>query len=196
MISHRFRFPGFSLHYACLVTPPERLSAIRLVVNCARIDTGGSTIAVQRNKKRSVALKLTVVARQLRVTFDQSAERSGLTRAQWHMIAVVSRNPGATQRTIAEGLEVREITAGRLIDRLCEEGYLRREAHPGDRRAYQVYLTPAAQPVLDKLDELAKLHEAIIFAGFETGDLEKLDALLEIISGNLAEFRSQREMKK
>jgi MarR family transcriptional regulator, transcriptional regulator for hemolysin len=141
-------------------------------------------------------LKLTVVARQLRVTFDQSAERSGLTRAQWHMIAVVARNPGATQRTIAEGLEVREITAGRLIDRLCEEGYLRRESRPGDRRAYQVYLTPAAQPVLDKLDELAKIHEAFIFAGFEAGDLDKLDALLEIISGNLANFRSQRESKK
>jgi MarR family transcriptional regulator for hemolysin len=153
------------------------------------------TIAVHRNKKRSVALKLTVVARQLRVTFDQSAERSGLTRAQWQMIAVVSRNPGTTQRIIAEALEVREITAGRLIDRLCEEGYLRREAHPSDRRAYQVYLTPAAQPLLDKLDELAKVHEAVIFAGFENGDLEKLDALLEIIGGNLAEFRTQREAK-
>jgi MarR family transcriptional regulator for hemolysin len=141
-------------------------------------------------------LKLTVVARQLRVTFDQSAERSGITRAQWHMIAVVSRNPGATQRTIAEALEVREITAGRLVDRLCEEGYLRREARPGDRRAYQVYLTPAAQPVLDKLDELAKIHEGIIFAGFEPGDLEKLDGLLDVISGNLADFRSQRDSKK
>jgi MarR family transcriptional regulator for hemolysin len=151
---------------------------------------------VQRNKKRSIALKLTVVARQLRVTFDQSAERSGLTRAQWHMIAVVSRNPGATQRTIAEALEVREITAGRLIDRLCEEGYLKRDPHPSDRRAYCVFLTPAAQPVLDKLDELAKVHEAVIFAGFESGDLEKLDSLLDAIAGNLAEFRVQREGRK
>src|SRR3982074_3285403 len=139
----------------------------------------GSIITALRNRKRSVALKLTVVARQLRVTFDQSAEQSGLTRAQWHLIAVVARSPGATQRTIAEALEVREITAGRLVDRLCEDGYLRRDEHPTDRRAYSVYLPPAAQPVLDKLDELAKVHEGAIFAGFEGEDLKRLEALLD-----------------
>ena len=133
-----------------------------------------------------------MVARQLRITFDQSAEQSGLTRAQWHLIAAVARHPGATQRLIAEALEVREITAGRLVDRLCDEGYLKRQENPNDRRAYCLYLTPAAQPVLDKLDELGKIHEAAIFAGFEAEDLEKLDELLDGISRNLALFRDQR----
>lgn len=133
-----------------------------------------------------------MVARQLRITFDQSAERSGLTRAQWHLIAAVARHPGATQRLIAEALEVREITAGRLVDRLCEEGYLKRQENPNDRRAYCLYLAPAAQPVLDKLDELGKIHEAAIFAGFEAEDLEKLDELLDGVSRNLALFRDQR----
>jgi MarR family transcriptional regulator, transcriptional regulator for hemolysin len=141
-------------------------------------------------------LKLTVIARQLRVTFDQSVEQSGLTRAKWTLIAAVARNPGATQRTIAEALEVREITAGRLVDRLCDEGYLRRDENPTDRRAYCLYLTPAAQPVLDKLDELAKIHEAAIFAGFEAEDLERLDALLDAIARNLSDFRSQRTAGK
>jgi MarR family transcriptional regulator, transcriptional regulator for hemolysin len=139
---------------------------------------------------------LTVVARQLRVSFDQSVERSGLTRAKWTLIAAVARNPGATQRMIAEALEVREITAGRLVDRLCDEGYLRRDENPSDRRAYCVYLTPAAQPLLDKLDELAKIHETAIFAGFAAEDLERLDALLDDIAGNLSEFRSQRSAAK
>jgi len=137
-----------------------------------------------------------VIARQLRVTFDQSVERSGLTRAKWTLIAAVARNPGATQRLIAEALEVREITAGRLVDRLCEEGYLRREENPNDRRAYCVYLTPTAQPVLDTLDELAKFHEAAIFAGFSAEDLDKLDTLLDTIAGNLSDFRSQRAAAK
>jgi MarR family transcriptional regulator for hemolysin len=112
-----------------------------------------------------------------------------MTRAQWTLIAVVARYPGATQRTIAEALEVREITAGRLVDRLCEEGYLRRDANPSDRRAYCVYLTPAAQPLLARLDELAKIHEARIFAGFESEALEKLDALLDRIAQNLSDLR-------
>lgn len=137
-----------------------------------------------------------MVARQLRVTFDQSAEQSGLTRAQWHLIAAVARHPGATQRTIAEALEVREITAGRLVDRLCDDGYLMRQENPTDRRAYCVYLTPAAQPLLNKLDELGRCHEKAIFAGFLPEDLEKLDALLEAVGRNLSEFRSQRAAAK
>jgi DNA-binding MarR family transcriptional regulator len=118
-----------------------------------------------------------------------------MTRAQWHLIAVVARNPGVTQRTIAEALEVREITAGRLVDRLCEDGYLRRDENPSDRRAYSVYLTPAAQPLLDRLDELAKVHEEWIYAGFEADDLEKMNVLLDRISRNLADFRNQRAME-
>jgi MarR family transcriptional regulator for hemolysin len=135
---------------------------------------------------------LTVVARQLRVAFDQAVEQSGLTRAKWTLIAAVARHPGATQRLIAEALEVREITAGRLVDRLCDEGYLRRDENPSDRRAYCLYLTPAAQPVLDTLDELAKVHEAAIFAGFDAEDVESLDALLDTIARNLSGFRTQR----
>jgi MarR family transcriptional regulator for hemolysin len=153
---------------------------------------GRSIIASARNRRRTIALKLTVVARQLRLTFDKNAERSGLTRAKWTLIAAVSRNPGVTQRTIAEALEVREITAGRLIDRLCDEGILKRRENPSDRRAYSVYLTPAAQPLLDKLDELAKSREAEIFAGFDAGDLEKLDDLLDAIARNLSASRRPR----
>jgi len=139
-----------------------------------------------------------VIARQLRQNFDQSVERSGLTRAKWTLIAAVAHNPGATQRVIAQALEVKEITAGRLIDRLCAEGYLKRREHPNDRRAYCVYLAPAAQPVLDKLDELAKIHEAAIFAGFNEDDLKRLNALLDAIARNLsaARIRYDSEHKK
>ena len=137
-----------------------------------------------------------MVARQLRISFDQRVERSGLTRASWQLIAAVARHPGATQRLIAEALEVREITAGRLIDRLCAEGILERRENPQDRRAYCVYLTPGAKPMLDKIDELAKVHESEIFAGFEARDLDRLDELLEGVARNLSIARSREEGKK
>jgi MarR family transcriptional regulator, transcriptional regulator for hemolysin len=149
-----------------------------------------------KNRRRSLALKLSVIARQLRMSFDQSVERSGLTRAKWTLIAAVAGNPGATQRVIAQALEVSEITVGRLIDRLCDEGYLKRRENPSDRRAYRVHLAAAAQPVLDKLDEVAKTHEAAMFAGFDSEDLERLDASLEAIARNLSAVRSVRAAGK
>jgi MarR family transcriptional regulator, transcriptional regulator for hemolysin len=155
-----------------------------------------TAIAIAKNRKRAVGLKLTVVARRLRQGFDQSVERSGLTRAKWTLIAAVAQTPGATQRILAEALQVREITVGRLIDRLCAEGYLKRRAHPNDGRAYCVHLAAAAQPVLDTLNELARAHETVVFAGFSDDDLDRLQSLLDGLERNLSDARISYDTKK
>jgi DNA-binding MarR family transcriptional regulator len=143
------------------------------------------------NRKRAVALKLTVVARQLWQKFDRSVEQIGVSRAKWRVIAVVARKPGATQRLIAEVLEISEVTAGRLIDRLCADAYLERRENPADRRANCVYLTPSAQPVLDQLGELAAIEEDEVFAGFDENDLSRLESLLEAMARNIAGARGE-----
>jgi MarR family transcriptional regulator for hemolysin len=148
------------------------------------------------SRKRAIALKVTVIARQLRQRFDHVVEGDGLTRGKWSVIVAVARSPGATQRTIAAMLEITEVTAGQLIDRLCADGYIERREHPKDRRAYCVYLTPKAQPLLGRLNEVAKIHEEQTFAGIDDADLERLDALLEIVARNLAASRSRDEEKK
>jgi MarR family transcriptional regulator for hemolysin len=147
---------------------------------------GRQVITKTSNRKRSIAVKLWGVARQLRQSFHEAVERSGVTRAQWTLIAAVASRPGATQRVLAELLQVREITVGRLITRLCAEGYLTRRSHPKDGRAYCVYITPAARPLLDTLDELAKVHEAALFAGFNEDELARLSELLDSMEHNLS----------
>lgn len=148
------------------------------------------------NRKRSIGVKLAVIARQMGQRFDERADEIGVTRAQWALIATVSRHPGVTQRVIATKLEVTDVTAGRLIDRLCADGYLERRPHPQDRRAYCVYLTPEAQPVLARLHALAEDYERDIFATLEEDDLDKLDELLETISQNLLKVRETRAPKR
>jgi MarR family transcriptional regulator, transcriptional regulator for hemolysin len=146
-------------------------------------------------RKRAIGLKLTVIARQLGKRFDQAVERDGLTRAKWSAVVAIARNPGATQRSIAAMLEITEVTAGQLIDRLCADGYLERREHPTDRRAYCLHLTPAAQPLLERLGEIAKSHEEDAFAGFSEEDLERLDTLLGMIAANIAACRTRSEDK-
>jgi MarR family transcriptional regulator for hemolysin len=93
-------------------------------------------------------------------------------------------------------LEITEVTAGQLIDRLCVDGYLERREHPKDRRAYSVHLTQAAEPLLVRLDEIAKMLEEGIFAGLGEQDLRQLDALLEVIARNLAACRERGDERK
>ena len=146
--------------------------------------------------KRSISLKLIVLARHLRIGFDHEVARIGVTRAQWTLIAAVSRNPGATQRTIATALEVTEVTAGRLIDRLCDDGYLERRENPTDRRGYRVYLTPAAQPVLGQLGAIAQIQEAELFQGFDDQDLARMETLLDMVYQNLSDCRKRHDEEK
>jgi MarR family transcriptional regulator for hemolysin len=147
------------------------------------------TLTAQEERKRTIGLKLSAIHRKFLQQFNQSAEQSGMSRAKWTLIAVVARIPGATQRQIADTLDVTEVTAGRLIDRLCEDGYLERHENPEDRRSYSIYLTDAAHPVLETLGEIAAVHTDKAFAGLDEADLIRLDALLDVVSNNLGAMR-------
>lgn len=153
----------------------------------------GQVAARSVERKKALTLKLAVTTRQLWMKFSQRAERVGVTRAKWTLIAVVARNPGATQRNIATSLQVTEATAGRLIDSLCKDGYLERREHPSDRRSYRIYLTPTAQPVMDQLGEIAKIHANEAFAGFSDRDLTTLDSLLDVLSRNIGVLAADQD---
>ena len=93
------------------------------------------------------------VARMMRVRFDQRARLSGMTRAQWVILARLDRQPGLSQNEMATILEVEPISVGRLIDRLEARGLVERRADPADRRVRRLHLLPAAKPFLDEITE-------------------------------------------
>lgn len=135
-------------------------------------------------------MRLIQISRHMTQEFDRRVDRAGLSRAKWRVIVVVSRKPGLTQRVIAESLDISEVTAGRLIDRLCADGYLERRENPNDRRAHYIYLLPAAGPVLDRLGELARVQEEEAFGNFSESDLAKLESLLDALGRNLVAARA------
>lgn len=145
--------------------------------------TGGSGAGIRRD----LSLKIIATARTLRKRFDQRVAALGVTRAQWTMIAAIARFPGMTQRTIAETLEITEASAGRLIDRLCQDGMLRRTPRDDDRRAYNVEVTDRAGPLLAQLGVIAEQLENESFHGLTETELEQLFALLGKIADNVSE---------
>lgn len=135
--------------------------------------------------RRSIGLRLTTIARMLRSKFDRKVAGLHATRSQWAMIAVVANNAGATQRTIAEALDMTEASAGRLVDRLCADGLLERRERSDDRRARAVYLTSAAEPLLSKLAEIAALGEMQMLKGFTDDEIAQLGGYLDRIYDNV-----------
>jgi DNA-binding MarR family transcriptional regulator len=94
---------------------------------------------------------LSDVARMIKTEADRRARAHGMTRAQWVMLGRLERQPGMTQKELAELLEVEPITVARLADRLEARGLIERRPDPQDRRCWRLHLLPAANPVLDEL---------------------------------------------
>ena len=125
---------------------------------------------------RSFGFLMHDVSRLLRASFDRHARTIGLTRAQWRVLAHLSRNEGIKQAGLADILEIKPITLARIVDRLSSDGWVERRADPKDKRAKRLFLTAKARPMLAELRLVAL--EVRKEALFGLGEKEQ-DGLIE-----------------
>src|SRR5262249_21085608 len=123
--------------------------------------------------------------RLLRVYADKQASRFGITRAQWAVLAKVERSEGMKQSELAELMEMQPITLTRLIDKLCDNGWIERRGDETDRRVNRLYLKKAARPLLGKLAGLRSELTATALEGISPQDAHRMLAQLETIKDNV-----------
>lgn len=143
-----------------------------------------------RNPEKSIGFLINDVARLLRRNFNRRARELGLSQAQWQALAYLSRQEGVNQVTLAETLEIQPMTLARLIDRLQEAGLVVRRADPGDRRAFRLYLTDAAQPLLGRMWDFALETREEAMAGVAEAKKQALIDALCHMRQNLVEAES------
>ena len=91
------------------------------------------------------------VQRMVRAYADKQAARYGITRAQWAVLAKVERTEGLKQSELAEQMEMQPITLTRLIDKLCDNGWIERR---GDEKR------PPRQPPLSAQGRASPARQA------------------------------------
>ena len=129
--------------------------------------------------QRDLMFLLHDVARLIRVDADKRARAHGMTRAQWGILIWLERQPGLSQKELAEILEVEPITVARLIDRLEARGMVERRPDPRDRRIWRLHLCPPAHPVLGEIDRQRAQMRALVTDGLDEATLETMtEALL------------------
>jgi len=126
------------------------------------------------------------VARLLRTTFDRRVRELGLTRSQWWVLNHLFRNNGVTQSELAEILEVEKPTLGRLLDRLEQKGWVRREADANDRRAKRAFLTQEVEPAIKTMRAAAAEMRRDAVAGLSAEQQERFVDSLLTIKANLS----------
>ena len=125
------------------------------------------------------------VQRLMRAYADKEAARYGITRAQWAVLAKLERSEGMKQTELAEQLEMQPITLTRLIDKLCDNGWIERRGDETDRRVNRLYLKKAARPLLGKLAGLKSEITATALEGINPAEAERLVSQLESIKENV-----------
>ncbi|ATY30838.1 MarR family transcriptional regulator [Sphingomonas psychrotolerans] len=141
----------------------------------------------------SLGFLMSDVSRLMRRRFDERARKSGATGAQWRTLKILERHEGLNQGQIAELLEVEPITCCRMIDRLEEAELVERRRDPTDRRAWQIYLTDKARPVLAELHDIAgEMIEAALH-GLDAAQRDALIASLNIIRSNMTQTHASKE---
>lgn len=133
----------------------------------------------------SVGFLLNDVSRLMRAWFDERAQDFGLTRAQWRVLVHLAARQGINQRSLAEIVELDNVTLSRHIDRLERDGWLERRADPDDRRAWCLFLTDASEPMLEKMETLAVETQAEAMKGLSEAERAQLADMLIRIKANI-----------
>jgi DNA-binding MarR family transcriptional regulator len=125
------------------------------------------------------------LARHLRQDADRRAGMHGMTRAQWVILFWLERQPGLSQKELAEILEVEPISVARLIDRLEARDMVERRADPADRRLWRLHLRPDAAAVLAELHaERAAMRDRVT-AGLSLQEIRQVTEILYRMKANV-----------
>ncbi len=138
------------------------------------------------SQQDTLGFLLADVSRLMRKAFHQRLGDSALTLAQARTLIHISRNQGIRQVELAELLEIQPITLARLIDQLAASGVVERRNDPNDRRAYQLFLTSAAQPQIDTIERVAEEIRGEALRGLSESDARRVMAALSRIRDNLS----------
>ena len=139
----------------------------------------------------NISFVLHDVARLLRKRFEQRSRTFGLTRAQWQVLACLSLHEGIHQNKLADLIEIMPVTLARLLDKMQAHGFIERRPNPADRRAWLLYLTPKAYPLIEVMRSNGRKTRDEAFAGMSADAQQHLLQTLCLIKSNLLEACTQ-----
>lgn len=122
-------------------------------------------VANRYDSERSLGVIIAEISRLARKEFDRRVRHLGLTRAQWLFLYHLAQRPGSTQTELAERLQLEKITVSRHAARLLRAGKIERRNDRHDRRAYRLYVTKQAEPLVVRLGRMAADLRDQYFAG-------------------------------
>lgn len=135
-----------------------------------------------RHGKSKMGLTISEISRELRYVFDSRFKVHGVSNARWIVLwALQELGEPTSQKRLATLVGIESPTLVRILDRLEEDGFVKRVPSVEDRRVKLVELCEKADPLLDEMCGTCCNIEEELFADIPEEDLIYThDVLLKI----------------
>jgi DNA-binding MarR family transcriptional regulator len=109
---------------------------------------------------------------------EEALNSIGLTPALFAVLNVLGAREGTIQQELSADMAIDPSAMVKLINELESAGLAERRRRPGDRRAWEVSITPTGRRTLERAKRLVAQVEAEVLGGLTAGDRSQLMALL------------------
>jgi len=108
----------------------------------------------------------------------EALKTMGLTTATFGVLNVLGARDGAIQQQLSADMGIDPSAMVSLVDELEAGGLAQRRRRPGDRRAWEVAITPTGRATLRRAKRLAGQVEDEVLSGLTVTERDQLLALL------------------
>jgi DNA-binding MarR family transcriptional regulator len=100
---------------------------------------------------------------------------SGLTHAQFDIIATLGNTPGMSYKELGERTLITKGTLTGVIERLEQKGLVERERNSGDKRSFFIRLTTAGEALFRDVFPKVVAHGKQLFATYSDADFDAME---------------------
>ncbi|MDR5903487.1 transcriptional regulator SlyA [Halomonas icarae] len=142
----------------------------------------------------NIGFQLSRLPRLWRAVIDERLAPLGLTQTRWVTLYHLWRlGDGQPQCDLARAIGVEAPSLVRTLDQLSDQGLVERRPCEQDRRTKRVFLTPAATPLLERIDDVVREARNEMLAGLDREEIATLAQLLSRIEDNGLALQSRGE---
>lgn len=125
--------------------------------------------------------------------FNDQLAPEGITLRQCQVLGFLALAGPLAQNELAERMRIEPPTLVGILDRMERDGWIRRNACPGDRRRKLIQPLPAAKPVWERIVKVARRLRSQATRGMTADDKITLRRLLKQVQKNLKQGDEARE---
>src|SRR4051812_20219113 len=137
-----------------------------------------------RPKDEPIGLELPRTGRVISKAFNEALTAAGGSLAQWLVVMTLKQREHSMQRDLADAIGIEGATLTHHLNRMEDDGLVRRESVAGNRRNQLVVLTPAGEALFATLLEAVIAFDRRLRVGITAKELDAVRPVLERLRAN------------